>query len=86
MVGPSDTTPEAAMIILQQLRGMSASAKLHRVAQLNAALARLASARIRAQYGADLPPRELALRLAALRLDAGTMRTVFNWDPTVHGL
>jgi hypothetical protein len=46
----------------------------------------LATARLRQQYGTDLSLRELQLRLAALRLDASTMRDVFDWDPTVHGL
>jgi hypothetical protein len=46
----------------------------------------LASARLRQQYGADMSPRELKLRLAALHLDADTMRTVFDWDPSSQGL
>lgn len=65
---------------------MSPARKLAQVASLNRSLVELATARLRQQYGADLPPRELQLRLAALRLDAGTMREVFGWDPVIHGL
>jgi hypothetical protein len=83
---PSDTTAEVEQLLIEGYRKMSPAEKIARVAALNHALAELATARLRAQYGADLPERELRLRLAALRLDADTMRTVFGWDPAVHGL
>lgn len=65
---------------------MTAAEKLSRVSALNRLLAELATARLRAQYGQDISPGELRLRLAALRLDAEVMRDAFHWDPARHGL
>lgn len=86
MTGPSDTSPVAERIIIEGYRGMTAAEKLGRVASLNSALVRLATARLRSQYGAGMSDAELRLRLAALRLDADVMREIFGWDPAVHGL
>jgi hypothetical protein len=86
MAVPNDTSPDAERVVLEGLRAMSPAEKLQRVAALNRALMELASARLREQYGADMSPRELKLRLAALHLDADTMRTVFDWDPSIQGL
>jgi hypothetical protein len=72
--------------MIEGFRRMSPAEKLERVAAMNRALVELSTARLRAQYGPDLTPRELGLRLAALRLDVETMRTVFDWDPAIHGL
>jgi hypothetical protein len=83
---PSDTAPDVERLLIKGYRGMTPAEKLGRVAALNHALVALATARLRAQYGADLSQRELRLRLAALRLDANLMRDVFGWDPAVHGL
>jgi hypothetical protein len=83
---PSDTSPEAERLLIEGFRKMSPAEKLGRVASLNRFLSELATARLRAQYGADLSPRELRLRLAALRLDATLMRDVFGWDPSIRGL
>jgi hypothetical protein len=60
--------------------------KLERVVALNRALDQLASARLRDRYGPGISDRELALRLAALRLDARTMIQAFDWDPGTRGL
>jgi hypothetical protein len=83
---PSDTSPDAERVLIEGYRRMSPAEKLERVAALNRALVTLSTARLRAQYGAAMSPRELRLRLAALRLEPETMRTVLAWDPTVHGL
>ncbi len=83
---PSDTSPAAERILIEGYRRMSAQQKLERVIDLNRTLEQLATARIRAQYGPELPERELRLRLAALRLDRRVMVEVFGWDPQVHGL
>ena len=83
---PSDTSPAAERVLIEGYRRMSPAEKLQRVAALNRALVALSTARLREQYGAAMSPRELRLRLAALRLDPETMRTVLGWDPTVHGL
>lgn len=86
MAGPSDTAPDVERLLIDAFRKMSPAEKLARVAALNGALEELAAARLRSQYGPDLPQHELRLRLAALRLDARTMRDVFGWDPALHGL
>jgi len=85
MSAPSDTTPVAERLLLEGCRRMSPAEKLARVAALNRALEQLATARLHVQYG-PMAESELRLRLAALRLDARTMRDVFGWDPGVHGL
>ncbi len=64
---------------------MSPAEKLGRVLDLNRAVEDLARARLRNQYGPNLPEREECLRLAALHLDRETMIRVFDWDPEVHG-
>jgi hypothetical protein len=81
----TDTPPEVEEVLLSGLRRMSGAERLRRVVDLNRSLEALAAARIRAQHGPDLPERELALRLAALRLDRETMVEVFGWDPGVEG-
>jgi len=83
---PSDTSPDAEGVLIEGYRRMSPAEKLDRVAALNRALVVLSTARLRAQYGAAMSPRELRLRLAALRLEPEIMRTVLAWDQAVHGL
>jgi len=83
---PSDTSPDAERVLIEGYRRMTPAEKLARVVALNRALVTLSTARLRDQYGAAMSPRELRLRLAALRLDPEIMRTVLGWDPAVHGL
>jgi len=83
---PRDTSPDAERVLIEGYRRMSPADKLERVAALNRALVALSTARLHAQYGPDMSPRELRLRLAALRLDSEVMRTILAWDPAVHGL
>ena len=83
---PRDTSPDAERVLIEGYRRMTPAEKLERVAALNRALVALSTARLRAQYGAAMAPRELRLRLAALRLEPEIMRTVLAWDPAVHGL
>jgi hypothetical protein len=83
---PSDTSPAAERFLIDAYRRMSPAAKLERVAALNRALEALATARITATYGPELPERERRLRLAALRLDERIMKEVFGWDARVRGL
>ena len=80
-----DTPPEIEEMILEGYRRMSPREKWRRVVELNRAVEAMAAARIRSQYGPDLPERELRLRLAALRLDRETMVEVFDWDPEEKG-
>lgn len=81
----SDTSVEAGELLVGSYRRMSPAQKMARVLDLNATLEALAAARLRTRYGPDLAPRELALRLAALRLDRETMVRVFGWDPVIEG-
>ena len=80
-----DTPPEVERILIDGYRRMTPQEKLRRVLELNEMAEQMAAARIRAQYGPDLAPRELLLRLAALRLDRETMIEVFGWDPEEKG-
>ena len=81
----SDTPPEVRKVLLEGYRRMSPQEKMRRVLDLNRTVEAMAAARLRRQYGPDLSERELQLRLAALRLDRGTMVEVFGWDPEVEG-
>jgi hypothetical protein len=80
-----DTSPDIDRVQVEGYRRMTPARRLARVFSLNRTLERLASTRIEAWYGPDLPERELRLRLAALRLDRDTMVRVFGWDPDVEG-
>jgi len=82
---PSDTNPIVERMLIEGYRRMSPAQKLERVASLNRALDQLATARLEATYGRQMSPRELQLRLAALRLDRETMVKVFGWDPKERG-
>ena len=81
----NEAPPEVEQILVAGYRRMPPAEKLQRVVNLNRALDQLAEARIRATYGADIPKREVNLRLAALRLDRQTMISVFGWDPEKKG-
>jgi hypothetical protein len=81
----TDTPPEVEEIWLDGLRRMSGEERLLRAFDLTESVRALAAARIRAEYGPDLPERELRLRLGALWLDRETMVRVFGWDPEVEG-
>ncbi len=82
----SDTHPEAEAVLLRGFAEMPPAQKLQRVIELNQAVEELAAARIRSEYGPEISNRELALRLAALRLDRSTMISAFDWDPDIRGL
>ena len=64
---------------------MSPGQRLMKALEMNLAVQQMAAARIRAQYGPDIPERELRLRLAALWIDPDTMVRAFGWDPRVKG-
>ncbi len=80
----TDTHPDAERVLVEGYRAMSAAEKLRRVVALTQGVQELALARLRDQYPED-SDRQRHLRLAALWLDADTMRTVFEWDPEVEG-
>ena len=70
--------------MIAHLRRMTPAERLHRASELRSAALTLARSRIRRWYG-DIDEREMQLRLAALWLDADTMRRVYGWDPDVKG-
>lgn len=80
MTAPSDTHPAIERMLLEGYRRMSPAEKLRRVEALNEAVLQLAAARITREHP-GIGERELRLRLAALWLDAETMRRAFDWPP-----
>lgn len=80
-----DTPSDVEALQISRYRAMSPAEKIARVTDLNRTAETMATARLQREYG-PLTPRELELRLAALRLDRETMVEVFGWDPVEHGL
>ena len=64
-------------------RRMTPAQKLARVAALTDATRQLAAIGIRERFP-HASDREVALRLAAMRLTRETMIRVFGWDPREH--
>jgi hypothetical protein len=81
----ADTPPEIEEVLLERYRQMPPFEKLMQVFELNRMAQQMAALRLQAQYGPDLPERELRLRLAALWLDRETMIEAFGWDPEIEG-
>jgi hypothetical protein len=80
-----DTPAEIEQRLVEEYRRMSPGQRLMMAMEMNRAVQQMAAARIRTQYGPDLPERELRLRLAALWIDRDTMVRAFGWDPRVEG-
>jgi hypothetical protein len=80
-----DTPPEIEEMMLERYRQMSPGEKLRAVQEMNQSVQLMALAGIRSRHGADLPERELRLRLAALWLDRETMIKIYGWDPEIEG-
>jgi len=80
-----DTPVEIERRLVEEYRRMSPGQRLMMAMEMNRAVQQMAAARIRAQYGPDLPEHELRLRLAALWIDRDTMVRAFGWDPRVKG-
>jgi hypothetical protein len=80
----ADTDPGAEAVMIEGLRRMTPGQRLRRAFDLCATAIALARTGLRRRHG-DLPEREMRLRLAALWLDAPTMRRVYGWDPTARG-
>jgi hypothetical protein len=80
-----DTPAEIEQRLVEEYRRMSPGQRLMMAMEMNRAVQQMAAARIRAQYGPDLPERELRLRLAALWIDRDTMVRAFGWDPRAEG-
>ena len=80
-----DTPAEIEQRLVEEYRRMSPGQRLMMAMEMNRAVQEMAAARIRAQYGPDIPEREVRLRLAALWIDRDTMIRAFGWDPEVKG-
>ncbi len=80
-----DTAATVEALRVRAFRAMPPKQKLARVMALNRAVRKLAIAGIRQRHGADIPGRELKLRLAALSLPREIMIRVFGWDPQQEG-
>lgn len=79
-IGLDDTPPEIRRVMIEGDRRMSPAEKMERVVQLTRGVQQMAWMGLRARHP-DASPRELRLRLAALWIDADTMRKAFGWDP-----
>ncbi|MCB9543690.1 MAG: hypothetical protein H6703_14750 [Myxococcales bacterium] len=78
--GLDDTPPEIHRILIEGYRRMSMTDKARRIVELTHGVQQMALARLRAQHP-DATPRELQLRLAALWIDADTLRAAVGWAP-----
>ncbi len=79
-----DTAPAAEAFLIERFRGMTPSEKLEMVRRLNRSLIALSTAGVRSRHG-SIDERELALRVAALRLPRDLMIRAFGWDPEREG-
>lgn len=79
-LGLDDTPPEIHRILIEGYRRMPMAEKARRVVELTHGVQEMALARLRAQHP-HATARELQLRLAALWLDADTMRAAVGWAP-----
>jgi hypothetical protein len=85
METPIPNIHETEEMMLEHYRQMEPMEKLREVFELNHKAQMIEAERIQAQYGPNLPERELRLRLAALHIDRETMIEAFGWDPEVEG-
>jgi hypothetical protein len=79
-----DTSPEIERRQIEAWRRMEPWEKLRVVTELMRATEELAVAGIRERHP-DATPREIQLRLGALRIDRETMIRAFGWDPEKEG-
>ena len=79
-----DTAPDAERIQIARLREMSYAERFLLLESLIRMCDELSRAGIRLRHP-HADEREVGLRAAALRLDAGTMRSVYGWDPDREG-
>jgi len=79
-----DTTPEARAALIRLARELSPGTKILQVARLTQIAREFSMAGLRRRYP-DASPEELRCRLAALVLDAETVRKVYGWDPDTEG-
>jgi hypothetical protein len=79
-VRPADTSAEAWAVFIDLHRKMDPAQKIKTVFELSDSLWSLALASVRREYP-EADDREVFLRTAARRLDAGTVRKVCGFDP-----
>ena len=79
-----DTAPEIEQRQIEAWRRMQPWEKLRIVAELMRATDELAVAGIRERHP-NATPREIQLRLGALRIDRESMIRAFGWDPEQKG-
>jgi hypothetical protein len=79
-----DTCVEIERRQIEIWRAMPPERKLAIVSELTRTVDDLARAGIRERHP-DATPREIELRLGALRLERATMIRVFGWDPEERG-
>ena len=75
-----DTSLDAEAVLVAGYRRMTPMERLARACDLSLAVRQMALARLRAEHPLATE-RELRLRVAALTIDAETMRQAFGWDP-----
>jgi hypothetical protein len=84
MRAAEDTDPEAKAELVRRMRQLSVEEKAEQVVALIQAAREMAMAGLRSRYP-EASAEELRLRLAALVLDADTVRKVHGWDPEREG-
>ena len=77
---PADTSPEAWKVFVELQRQMAPGDKLKQVLDYSWYLSKMSEAVLRSEYP-DASDNEIFLRIASRRLDADTMKRVYNWDP-----
>jgi hypothetical protein len=80
----SDTSPDAAEMMIRGYREMKPGRKMILAGAMSRAVMQLAAARIRKAHS-GITDRELLLRLASLWLDRETLIRAFGWDPLKEG-
>jgi hypothetical protein len=80
----TDTSPEAAEIMIRGYREMKPGRRMILAGAMSRAIMQLAAARIRKAHG-GITDRELLLHLASLWLDRETLIRAFGWDPLKEG-
>lgn len=79
-----DTSYEAEQVQLARLRAMSMAERFELLRSLILFTDSVARAGIRLRHP-NADEREIGLRSLALRLDAESMRTYYDWDPDREG-
>jgi hypothetical protein len=82
--GLSDTSPEISTQVIERWRGMSATAKLNVVDELDRACTAMATAGVRRRHP-HADDEEVHLRVLALTVPRELMVGAYGWDPQIEG-